>query len=133
MNPIAGDGPTQPTQPQIQDVAPPPRPMATQTPTEATEGYTGPEIVSGLGVKVQDASSPQSAPVVAATVPSQPVTKNDKSLDGVLKDVNRQIKADDNKPSRVGVFKRWESVIVILVALAVAAALCAAAISAFKK
>ena len=111
----------------MQDVAPP-KPAPAQPAIKAIEDSIRPEIVSGLAVKAPDNSLLQ-----AGLVGAPAVAKDDKGLDGILRSVNKQIKADDNKPPDLSIFKRWESIFVIIVALLVAAALSIAAISAFKQ
>jgi hypothetical protein len=124
----------------MQDVVPPPRQSTTQPPVSTDDTPIQPEIVSDLPVKAQDVSSsqaqadnPSASSLALNLAPSNRAAgQDDKRLDKVLKDVNQKIKADDNKPPKPGFFKRWESTIVIVLALMVAAALCLAAVLAFK-
>jgi len=138
-NPIAGNGTAQPSRPKIQDVSPPAQVEPKQAPEESVDIPIQPEIVNDLPVKIQNTPLSQTQPGKdvpvsnPSTLPPKPVDQEDKTLEKVLKDVNRQIKADDNKPPKLSVFKRWELVIVTIIALSFAVALCLAAISAFKK
>jgi hypothetical protein len=126
----------------MQDVVPAPKQPTPQSPVSTADVPVQTEVVKDLPVKAQGgaslAQSQAGGPNVGSTAPgaapaNRPAGKDDKELDKVLKSVSQKIKADDNKPPRPNIFKRWEPAIVVLVALAVAAALCVAAISAFKK
>jgi hypothetical protein len=138
MNPIAGNTTPQQEPKPMQDVVPSPRQAAQQPPVKTNDEPIQREIVNNLPVRLQDAPSSQAQKgannPIANRRPSIPTPANqdDKELDKVLKDVNQQIKKDDNKPRKVSIFKRWESVFVTIIALVIAAALCLAAISAFK-
>lgn len=138
MNPIAGDASPQQEPKTMQDVVPLSRQATPQPAGGANDGPMQPEIVSDLPVKVQEAPPAQtqrgSNNPISDKRPPGPATagQDDKELDKVLKDVNKQIKKDDNKPPKIGIFKRWESVFVIVIALIITAALCLAAVSAFK-
>jgi hypothetical protein len=138
MNPIAGDASPQQEPKTIQDVAPPPSQTTPQPTRGVNDGPMQAEIVSDLPVKVQEAPPVQTQkekgnPITGnRSAGSTPAGQDDKELDKVLKDVNKQIKKDDNKPPKIGIFKRWESVFVIVIALIITAALCLAAVSAFK-
>ena len=126
----------------MQDVAPPPKQAMPQLSTVEDNTPIQPEIVSDLPVKVQNTSSSQIRAGTGSHIASKPIPdslpagrnagQDNKELDKVPKNVNRKVKADDNKPPKAGIFKRWESVLVTVTALAVAAALCLAAIYAFK-
>jgi hypothetical protein len=122
----------------MQDVVPSPRKSGPQPAAASVDGPVQPEIVSNLPVKVQEEPVAQahggSDNPIASNRPPGPVAegRDDKELDKALKDINKQIKKDDNKPPKVSVFKRWESAIVVVIALGIASALCLAAVSAFK-
>lgn len=138
MNPIAGDTTPQQEPKSMQDVIPPSGRVASQSSVKTDDEPIQPEIVNDLPVRSQDAPSLQAQkgadnPIANKRLSaSAPAGQDDKELDTVLKDVNQQIKKDDNKPPKIGIFKRWESVFIIIIALSVVAALCLAAISAFK-
>lgn len=138
MNPIAGDASPQQEPKTMQDVIPSPRQATPQSTGGANDGPMQPEIINDLPVKVQEAPPAQTHkgsdnPIANNRLSgSAPAGQDDKELDKVLKDVNQQIKKDDNKPPKIGIFKRWESVFVIVIALIITAALCLAAVSAFK-
>jgi len=138
VNPIAGNAAPQQEPKPMQDVVPSPKQTATQPPMGDNDAPIQPEIVSSLPVRMQEVPQEQAQMGASNSITSNrapgpaPAGQDDKELDKVLEDVNQQIKKDDNKPPKIGIFKRWESAIVIIIALAVAAGLCLAAISAFK-
>ena len=114
MNPIADNVPPQQGSKTMQDVVPPPGQATPQPSAGAYDGPIQPEIVNDLPVKAQEALLTQTQKgadnPIADNRPSGPVAvgQDDKELDKALRDVNRRIKKDDNKPSRVSIFKRWE-------------------------
>jgi hypothetical protein len=138
MNPIAGDGSPQQEPKTMQDVIPRPKQPTSQPAEEASDGPIQPEIVSDLPVKTQKAPPSQAQRAADDSTASNrssgmvPADQDDKELDKVLKDVNKQIKKDDNKQPKISIFKRWELVFVIVIALIITAGLCLAAVSAFK-
>jgi hypothetical protein len=91
-----------------------------------------------MPVKVQNASSVQAQSEADGSTAKNPASsgqtgaQDDKGLDKVLKDVNQQVKKTESQTPKASIFKRWEPVFVTVIALIAAAALCIAAISAFK-